>query len=129
MQLTLPTPVPLQLPNKIELPSWDKLSLKNLKSLIEIQSEPQITLQIIPHFNITNGTKIEKILDGLHSLDIPIHKRFKIQNNKLIYNTKRQFSYAILLESTNISFSIQYLNLFKIGLFNVFTLTGLIKLL
>jgi len=103
MQLTLPTPLPipktLQLPNKIILPSWDKF-----KSLIKIQTEPQITLQIIPHFNITNGIKIEKILDGIHSLDVPFHQRFKLQNNKLTYTTKSTFSYAILLESTNISF-------------------------
>jgi|GEM_PF-2096694 len=118
MELTLPVPVPvpntfpipLQLPKQIELPTWDKLksiksiNLESIKSLIEIQTEPQVCLQIIPHFNVTNGLKIEKILDGIHSLDIPIHQRFKYQDNKLIYTTKQTFSYAILLESTNISF-------------------------
>jgi hypothetical protein len=110
MELTLPTPVPLQLPSKIELPSWDKLkSVKNIKSiniksLISIQTEPQVTLQIIPHFNITNGLKIEKILDGLHSLNTQFPQRIKFQDNKIIYTTKQQFSYSILLESTNISF-------------------------
>lgn len=95
MQLALPTH------KQIELPSWDKL-----KSIVQIQSEPQVCLQIIPHFNITNGIKIEKILDGLHSLDVPFHQRIKYlpQDHKIIYNTKQNFSYAILLESTNISF-------------------------
>ncbi len=93
MQLALP------LPKTIELLSWDKV-----KSLVEIQTEPQVCLQIIPHFNISNGVKIEKILDGLHSLDISINERVKFKDNKLIYNTKRYFSYAILLESNNISF-------------------------
>lgn len=72
--------------------------------LIEIRSEPQIYLQIIPHFNITNGLKIEKILNGLHYLDIPFYQRFKYQAGKIIYNTKPSFSYAILLEPNNISF-------------------------
>lgn len=97
MQLALP--LSLQLPKQIELPFKDKF-----KSLIQIQTEPQITLQIIPHFNVTNGLKIEKILDGLHSLDIPLHQRFKLHNNKIIYSPKQTFSYAILLEQTNISF-------------------------
>jgi hypothetical protein len=86
MQLALP------LPQQLTLPS------------IEIYSEPQTYLQIIPHFNITNGIKIEKILDGLHSIDTSFFQRLKFQDNKIIYTTKPTFSYAILLEPTNISF-------------------------
>lgn len=75
-----------------------------LISFIEIQTDPLVCMQIIPHFNITNGVKIEKIINGLHALDTPIFQRIKFSNNKLIYTPKIQFHYSILIENNNISF-------------------------
>lgn len=77
---------------------------KPLSKLISIESEPLITLQIIPHFNITNGRKIENIIDGLHSLYKPFNERISFKNNQIIIQTKEHFYYAILLTHDQISF-------------------------
>ena len=81
-------------------------AISNIKSLpfVNIYSEPLVHLQIIPHFNVTNGRKIENIIDGLYSLQEPIFERIKFSNGQIHFKTDYIFYYRILLEKDKISF-------------------------
>ena len=87
----------------LALPMPRNLEIPKVKGF-ELVSESLIHLQVIPHFNIQNGRKIENIIDGLHSLYKPINERFSFKKGKIQFHLKENFYYSILLEKDNISF-------------------------
>lgn len=74
--------------------------------ILEIEKTQMSFIQIIPHYNIQNGRKIDNIVDGLHSMYRPLFDRIKLdkRNKKFIYKPENRFSYGILIEYNKISF-------------------------
>lgn len=82
-----------------------KTSYLNIFDNLLILEKPKLTyLQVIPHFGVVNGRKIENIVDGIHSLYKPINERIEVRDKKLILKLKEYFNYAILIEHEKISF-------------------------
>lgn len=78
--------------------------LESLSSLVSFHTEPVVCLQVIPHFGVNNGRKIENIIDGIYSLYKPLQDRFIWRDRKLTILSKECFYYGILIEPERISF-------------------------
>jgi len=83
-----------------------KINKKWLNKIIKIEHDPLSFIQIIPHYNIINGRKIDNIVDGLHSMEKSIFERVSLdwENKKIIYETEKRFTYGIVIEHNKASF-------------------------
>ena len=77
-----------------------------INKILTVDNDPLTFIQIIPHYNIANGRKIDNIIDGLHSMQKPILDRVSLdkKNKKIIYKPENTFAYGILIEYNKISF-------------------------
>lgn len=92
--------------NKLNL-SNNFINIRKITNkFITIEKDDLSFMQIIPHHNVSNGRKIDNIVDSLYPMGKLLLDRisFDKKNKKIIYKTEDKFTYGVLIEHDKISF-------------------------